>query len=403
MNFENLNLHPGIMTGVHELGYTELTPIQKEAIPPILQGKDVIGLAQTGTGKTAAFVLPILQRLLNSPRRQVGAAIITPTRELAEQINVAINKLGKYTGLKSIAVYGGTNIEQQIIELGVGIEIVVACPGRLLDHLWRGTIDLSHLEVLVIDEADRMFDMGFLPDIRKILSCLLKPRQTLLFSATMPDDIRKLVKEVLHQPVTVQIGRTAPATAVSHLLYPVKPHLKTPLLMEILYRLESKSILVFTRTKHRTERIAQQLKRAGFRVASLQGDLSQNRRQAAIEGFRSGAVKILVATDIAARGLDILHISHVINYDMPENTDAYIHRIGRTGRVNNTGDALTLVTGEDTAMINSLEHILNKKIERRTLENFDYTQPAPERTDIQQRRRLPGRRGTQNRMAAVSK
>ncbi len=402
MNFENLNLHPSIMAGVHELGYTELTPIQKEAIPPILQGRDVIGLAQTGTGKTAAFVLPILQRLMKAPRRRVSAAIITPTRELAEQINGVINKLAKHTGLKSIAVYGGTNIEQQILELGYGVEIVVACPGRLLDHLWRGTIDLSHLEILVIDEADRMFDMGFLPDVKKILQCLLKPRQTLLFSATMPNDIRKLVKEILHDPVTVQIGQTAPAVTVSHSLYPVKQHLKTPLLTEILYRLESKSVLVFTRTKHRAERIAQQLKRAGFRVASLQGDLSQSRRQAALDGFRTGAVKILVATDIAARGIDVLHISHVINYDMPENTDAYIHRIGRTGRVNKNGDALTFVTSADTAMVSSLEHILNKKIERRMLENFDYTLPAPEKTDIRQNRGLPRRPATRNRMAAFA-
>ncbi|MFC1918620.1 DEAD/DEAH box helicase [Chloroflexota bacterium] len=401
MNFENLNLHPGIMTGVHELGYTELTPIQTKSIPPILQGRDVIGLAQTGTGKTAAFVLPILQRLLKAPRRKVGAAIITPTRELAEQINAVINRLAKHTGLKSIAVYGGTNINQQILELGCGIEIVVACPGRLLDHLWRGTIDLSNLEVLVIDEADRMFDMGFLPDIRKILKCLLKPRQTLLFSATMPEDIRRLVKEILHNPVTVQIGHTAPATTVSHSLYPVKQHLKTALLTELLHRIESKSVLVFTRTKHRTERIARQLKNAGFRVASLQGDLSQPRRQAALDGFRTGSVKILVATDIAARGIDILHISHVINYDMPENADAYIHRIGRTGRVNKSGDALTFVTSADTAMVSSIEHILNKKIERRMLEYFDYTLPSPEKTDNRQNRRFTRRPGTRNRIVAA--
>jgi ATP-dependent RNA helicase RhlE len=402
MNFENLNLHPRIMTGVHELGFTQLTPIQTESIPPILQGRDVIGLAQTGTGKTAAFVLPILQCLLKAPKRKVGAAIITPTRELAEQINGVINRLGKYTGLNSTAVYGGTNIEHQILELGQGVEIVVACPGRLLDHLWRGSIDLSNLQILVIDEVDRMFDMGFLPDIRKILKCLLKPRQTLLFSATMPDDIRKLVKEILRNPVTVQIGLTAPAETVSHSLYPVKQHLKTSLLMQILYRLESKSVLVFTRTKHRTTRIARQLKRAGFRVASLQGDLSQSRRQAALDDFRTGAVKVLVATDIAARGIDILHISHVINYDMPENTDAYIHRIGRTGRVNNNGSAITFVTSADTAMVSSLEYILNKNIERKMLENFNYTLPAPERTDNRSNCRILRRPGTRNRIATVT-
>jgi ATP-dependent RNA helicase RhlE len=401
MNFENLNLHPSIMAGVHELGFTELTPIQTESIPPILQGRDVIGLAQTGTGKTAAFALPILQRLLKAPKRQVGAAIITPTRELAEQINGIINRMGKYTGLKSIAVYGGTNIQQQILELGCGIEIVVACPGRLLDHLWRGSIDLSNLQILVIDEADRMFDMGFLPDIRKILKCLLKSRQTLLFSATMPEDIRRLVKEILRNPITVQIGHEAPAVTVSHSLYPVKQHLKTALLMEILYQIASKSVLVFTRTKHRTERIARQLKRAGFRVASLQGDLSQNRRQVALDDFRTGAIKILVATDIAARGIDILHISHVINYDMPENTDAYIHRIGRTGRVNSSGDALTFVADADTAMVSSIERILNKKIERRVLENFDYALPVSERTDSRRNRKVPRRSGTRNRIATV--
>ncbi|MFC1901037.1 DEAD/DEAH box helicase [Chloroflexota bacterium] len=402
MNFENLNLHPGIMNGVHELGYTELTPIQKESIPPILQGRDIIGQAQTGTGKTAAFVLPILQRLLKAPRKQIGAAIITPTRELAEQINGIINGLGKYTGLKSIAVYGGTNINQQISELVSGVEIVVACPGRLLDHLWRGSIDLSNVEILVIDEADRMFDMGFLPDIHRILKCLVKPRQTLLFSATMPEDIRRLVKEILHNPVTVQIGQTAPALAVSHSIYPVKQHLKTALLMELLYRTKSKSVLVFTRTKHRTERIAQQLKKAGFRVASLQGNLSQSRRQAALDGFRTGSVKILVATDIAARGIDILHISHVINYDMPENTDAYIHRIGRTGRVNNNGDALTFVTSADTAMVSSIEQILKTKIERCILDNFDYKLPVPEKTGIRQNRKMLRRPKTHNRTAVHS-
>lgn len=400
MNFENLNLHPSILSGVNELGYTELTPIQTKTIPPILQGRDIIGLAQTGTGKTAAFVLPILQHLMKAPRRQVGAVIIAPTRELAEQTNVTIKRLAKHTGLKSIAVYGGTNMKRQIMELGFGVEIVVACPGRLLDHMWGGSIDLSHLQIMVIDEADRMFDMGFLPDIRKILKCLLGKRQTLLFSATMPADIRRLAKEILHHPSIVQIGRTAPAVTVSHSLYPVKQHLKSTLLRELLYRLESKSVLVFTRTKHRTERIARQLKRLGFRAASLQGDLSQSRRQAALDSFRNGVVKILVATDIAARGIDILHISHVINYDMPENTDAYIHRIGRTGRVNKSGEALTFVTSADKAMVSSIEHILNKKIERRMLENFDYTIPAPEKIHGLQNHRLTRRLNPRRRMAA---
>jgi ATP-dependent RNA helicase RhlE len=379
VNFETFNFHPGVMAGIRALGYTTPTPIQVKAIPPIMQGRDVIGLAQTGTGKTAAFVLPILQRLLHSPRGRVNALIISPTRELAEQTCEAITELGRKTGLRSIAIYGGVGMQQQIDGLRNGAEIAVACPGRLLDHVWKGTIDLSHVEVLVIDEADRMFDMGFLPDIRNILKCLSGQRQTLLFSATMPADIRRLVQDVLHQPVTVQIGRTVPALTVSHALYPVEQHRKTALLIELLRRTETESVLIFTRTKHRTERVMQQLKRAGFRAASLQGDLTQGRRQAAIDGFRDGSVKILVATDIAARGIDVLRISHVINYDMPETTDAYTHRIGRTGRVEKNGDALTFVTSADTAMVRALELILQAKLERRKLKGFDYAAPAAAR------------------------
>jgi ATP-dependent RNA helicase RhlE len=377
MNFDTFNFHPSVMAGVHALDYSVPTPIQLQAIPQIMQGRDVIGLAQTGTGKTAAFVLPILQRLRHSPQGHVRALIISPTRELAEQTCEVINVMGNKTSLRSVAIYGGVRMGLQTQELRRGIEIVVACPGRLLDYLWKGTISLSNLEILVIDEADRMLDMGFLPDVRNIIACIMNKRQTLLFSATMPTGIRRLAHEILHKPVTVQVDHTIPVKTVSHSLYPVKQHLKTKLLTEILYRLESKSILVFTRTKHRAERIARQLKNDGFRAASLQGDLPQSKRQAVLDGFRTGSVKILVATDIASRGIDILHISHVINYDMPENTDGYIHRIGRTGRVSNNGDALTFVTSADTAMVESIEHILNKKIERRMLENFNYTLPAP--------------------------
>lgn len=376
MSFEKFNLHPSIMAGVHALGYVTPTPIQLQSIPPIMQGRDLIGLAQTGTGKTAAFVLPLLQRLLTIPLGRVGALIISPTRELAEQTSETINELGKQTRLRSIAIYGGVGMELQNRSLRNGIEIIVACPGRLLDHLWQGTINLSDLKVLVIDEADRMFDMGFLPDIRSILKCILQQRQTLLFSATMPDDIRRLVQEILHTPVTVQIGRTLPATTVSHALYPVGQHLKTALLKELLRKTDTESVLVFTRTKHRAERVAQQLKIAGYRVTSLQGDLSQGQRQAALDGFRAGSFKVLVATDIAARGIDVLDISHVINYDMPDGTDAYIHRIGRTGRVGKNGDAFTFVTDEDTAMVRALEHLLNAPLQCRTLQSFDYTIPA---------------------------
>jgi ATP-dependent RNA helicase RhlE len=379
MSFETFNFHPSITAGVRALGYTKPTPIQLQAIPPIMQGRDVFGLAQTGTGKTAAFVLPILQRLLQGPRGRVRALIISPTRELAEQTSEAIYDLGRQTGLRSIAIYGGVSMEQQIRQLTKGVEIIAACPGRLLDHLWKGTVDLSHLEVLVIDEADRLFDMGFLPSIRGILQCILHRRQTLLFSATMPGDIRRLVQEILHDPVTVQIGRSAPATTVSHALYPVKQHLKTALLKELLSKTQTESVLIFTRTKHRAERVAQQLAKAGYPVTSLQGNMPQSRRQAALDGFRNGSFKILVATDIAARGIDVLEISHVVNYDMPDSTDAYTHRIGRTGRVGKAGDAFTLVTGEDTAMVRSLERLLNAPLERLTLQGFDYTKSAPAR------------------------
>jgi len=403
MNFETFNLHPSIMAGVRALGYSLPTPIQEQAIPPIMQGRDVIGLAQTGTGKTAAFVLPILERLLKSPQGRVRALIISPTRELAEQTCEVINGLGSKTGVKGISVYGGVNIDQQLRALRGGVEIVVACPGRLLDHLWKGSISLSALEILVIDEADRMFDMGFLPDIRNILACIMNPRQTLLFSATMPAGIRRLVSEVLHDPVTVQIDRQLPAKTVSHAIYPVQQHLKTTLLKEILNQTKTDSVLVFTRTKHRAERVAQQLVRAGYRVTSLQGNLSQNQRQAALTGFRNGSIKILVATDIAARGIDVLSISHVINYDMPESTDDYIHRIGRTGRVEKNGDALTFVTSADTDKIRALERLLDTPLERMTLKGFDYARPAPDREPglSQQVRRHFGKRKMASRQIGV--
>jgi ATP-dependent RNA helicase RhlE len=276
------------------------------------------------------------------------------------------------------------------------VDIVVACPGRLLDHLWKGTLNLGDLKILVLDEADRMLDMGFLPDIRSILRCIMKPHQTLLFSATMPDDIHRLAKDILHDPVTVKIGLTVPATTVSHAIYPVAQHLKTGLLKEILKKTETDSVLVFTGTKHRAERVAHQLIQAGFRAASLQGDMPQNQRQAALDGFRRGYHKILVATDIAARGIDILSISHVINYDFPQSVDDYIHRIGRTGRVNQSGDALTLVTSKDDTKVRLLEKILKAPLERRRLPGFDYEKNDPDtrpsRLHVPLKTNRPGRR-----------
>ncbi len=398
MSFSTFKLHPQIAAGVKALGYQTPTPIQMQAIPPVMQGHDVMGLAQTGTGKTAAFVLPILERLLTGPRGRVRALIIAPTRELAEQIHVAIVAFGRDTRLKSATVYGGVSINSQIQKLRAGVEIVVACPGRLLDHINQKTIDLSHIDVLVLDEADRMFDMGFLPDIRRIIRHLPVKRQNLMFSATMADDIRKLANDVLQKPVTVQVGHTAPANTVSHALYPVAQHLKTGLLMELLKHTDTDSILIFTRTKHRAKRIGQQLEKAGYKAASLQGNLSQNRRQAALDGFRDGSYQILVATDIAARGIDVSSISHVINYDIPDTTDAYTHRIGRTGRAAKTGDAFTFVTAEDEPLVRSIERVLGKKIERRFLKDFDYRKTAPARdAEFARPPREPRRRPEQKR------
>ncbi|MBW1837144.1 MAG: DEAD/DEAH box helicase, partial [Deltaproteobacteria bacterium] len=323
MNFEAFNFHPTVAAGVLEAGYVIPTPIQTQAIPLILKGCDVMGLAQTGTGKTAAFVLPILNRLMGGKHGCIRALIMAPTRELAEQIHQAIEILGCKTRLKSVAVYGGVGINPQIQKLKRA-DIVVACPGRLRDHIGRHTVDFSQLEVLVIDEADQLFDMGFLPDIRKILTHLPQARQTLLFSATMPTEIRRLAKDILRNPVTVQIGTTAPADTVSHALYPVAQHLKTALLLNLLGTTPIRSVLVFTRTKHRAKSLGKKLAVAGYRSATLQGNLSQGKRQAALDGFRDGTFQILVATDIAARGIDVTRISHVINYDIPSTPEAYI-------------------------------------------------------------------------------
>ncbi len=383
MTFDSFDFAPSIKAGIDASGYVEPTPIQAQAIAPVLSGRDVMGLAQTGTGKTAAFALPILQRLHQGPRRQVRALVVAPTRELAEQINDSFVKLGANTGLRSMTVYGGVGMNPQIEKLRMGVDIVVACPGRLLDHLAQTTIDLSRLEVLVLDEADQMFDMGFLPDVRRILKQVPSKRQTLLFSATMPADIEKLAGEALHNPVTVQINRTAPAETVAHALYPVEQHLKTKLLLELLAKTDTGSVLIFTRTKHRARRIGEQVEKAGYRAASLQGNLSQNRRQAALDGFRDGTFQILVATDIAARGIDVAGVSHVINYDIPDTTDAYIHRIGRTGRMSaadnavHNGDAFTFVTLEDAPMVRAIERAVGYAIERRTVPGFDYNAPAP--------------------------
>jgi len=377
MSFTQFNLHPQINAGIEALGYKTPTPIQMQSIPAIIQGRDVMGLAQTGTGKTAAFALPILQRLMNGPGKMVRALIVAPTRELAEQINESINEMSRSTTLKSVALYGGVSKHPQIEKLRQGAEIIVACPGRLLDLVAQGVADLSGIEVFVLDEADRMFDMGFLPEIRKITKQLPEKRQTLLFSATMPADIRSLAKDILHDPLTIRIGNDIPVSTVSHTLYPVEQHLKTALLIKLLKETDTESVLVFARTKHRTTRVAMQMKKAGFPVSSLQGDLSQNQRQTALNGFREGKYRILIATDIAARGIDVTRISHVINYDMPDTVEAYTHRIGRTGRATKSGDAFSFVTSEERDLVDSIEYVLGKQIARCTLEDFDYSRPAP--------------------------
>lgn len=381
MTFKEFNLHTVIAHNISEAGYVTPTPIQQQAIPTVMQGRDVMGLAQTGTGKTAAFALPVLQRLMDGQRGQVRALIVAPTRELAEQIHESFVMLGRKTRLKSITVYGGVNVNPQIQALKNGVEIVVSCPGRLLDHINQGTINLSHVEVLILDEADQMFDMGFLPDIRRILKHIPVTRQTLLFSATMPPEINKLAQEVLTDPVTVKIGNTAPPVTVSHALYPVEQHLKTGLMLELLKHTDTESVLIFTRTKHRAKRLGEQLQKAGYKAASLQGNLSQNRRMEALNGFRDGSYQILVATDIAARGIDVSQISHVINYDIPDTPEAYVHRIGRTGRAAKSGDAFTMVCSDDAVMVKTIEKKLGTALERRTVQGFDYTVPAPRKDE----------------------
>jgi ATP-dependent RNA helicase RhlE len=372
VNFEQFSLDPRIAAGIKGAGYTAPTPIQEQAIPFGLEGKDVLGLAQTGTGKTAAFVLPILQRLTKGQLGRVRALIIAPTRELADQIHQTIVSLGKKTKVRSVTVYGGVGKMPQVAALRRGAEIVVACPGRLLDLIDGDDIDLSGVEVLVLDEADRMCDMGFLPDIRRILQHVPTRRQTLFFSATMPEDIRELSAKILKDPVTVQIGMIAPAETVSHVLYPVADSHKSRLLFHLLEKTATGRVLIFTRTKHRARNLAQDLESRNYRVAALQGNMTQNRRQEAIAGFRSGKYDVLVATDIAARGIDVSEISHVINYDMPDTVDAYTHRIGRTGRAEQTGEAFTFTSPADEYMVRDIERLLGTRIERRRLEDFDY-------------------------------
>jgi len=379
LNFEQFNLDSRLMQGIKYAGYETATPIQEAAIPAALRGRDIIGTAQTGTGKTAAFVLPILNKLLDGPRAIPRALIVTPTRELAEQIHQVVRALSAGTKLRGAAIYGGVGVNRQVKALKDGAEILVATPGRLLDLLQQRHARLERIEILVIDEADRMFDMGFLPDIKRIIKAVPVQRQTMLFSATFPLEVEQLAAQSLRDPQRITLGLSRPVHTVTHALYPVPAHLKSALLLKLLKQTATDSVLVFTRTKHRAEKVARQIAHAGFRVTSLHSNRTQGQRQQALSGFKSGHFPIMVATDIAARGLDVENISHVINYDMPDTADAYIHRIGRTGRAQRTGDAFTLVTPEDNDMIRALERIMGKPLTRLTLDDFDYSLPAPPR------------------------
>ncbi|OGR88715.1 MAG: hypothetical protein A3A86_02065 [Elusimicrobia bacterium RIFCSPLOWO2_01_FULL_60_11] len=379
--FESLGLDPKILKGIHDLGFIRPTPIQAKAIPPILEGRDLIGCAQTGTGKTAAFVLPILHRLLQTAKtRHVRALIVSPTREIAQQSIDHLNSLSKHVHLKGTAIYGGTPMNPQISALMKGLDIISATPGRLLDHVWSGRIDFRDLQILVLDEVDRMLDMGFLPDMKRIISLLPQTRQTLVFSATLPSEIQKLVSEILKNSVTIQIGqKSSAAVGIRHAVYPVPRHLKEALLEQMLRGEGMTSVLVFTRTKRLADKLSNTLKRRGFKVSVLHGDRSQSQREQALAQFREGRNQIMVATDIAARGLDIAEISHVINFDIPVVPEDYVHRIGRTARADATGDAFSLMDRTEEGMIKDIERILQKPLPRVTLPNFSYNVPPPPR------------------------
>ena len=364
MSFTQFQFHPHIAMAIEACGYTTPTPIQQQAFDPILQRRDVLGLAQTGTGKTAAFMLPTVSNLLQGKAKHVRVLVLAPTRELAEQIEEFTRTITVGTRLDSMAIYGGVSKNGQVMRLRRGVDIVVACPGRLLDLLGDRAIDLSRVETLILDEADHMFDKGFLPDIRRILKTLPQQRQSLVFSATMPKELRHLAEDILDDPVAIQIDRIQPTSSVAHALYTVEQGGKTALLTHLLQQDSTRATIVFTKTKHKAKNLASQLEKSGFKATSLQGNLSQNRRQQALDGFKNGTFTVLVATDIAARGIDVTGISHVINYDVPDTPEAYIHRTGRTGRAACTGEAYTFATADDKRMIGMIERSLSKSMQR---------------------------------------
>ena len=377
MPFSKLGLSPSIVDGVKAMGYVDPTPIQLRAIPLIMQGVDVIGSAQTGTGKTAAFALPILTRLEKHVVPGPRVLILEPTRELAAQVDTAIRDFARFTDLLVEVVFGGVGYGRQLDALRKGLDILVATPGRLLDHMERGVCKLDQVQFLVLDEADRMLDMGFLPDVKRIVEKCPRARHTSLFSATIPPQIETLIKWAMRTPQTIEIGaRQSPAENVKHVIYPVAEGQKTDLLRALLEQVHYESVIIFCRTKHRADRIAQLLKRNNHAVAVLHSNRTQREREEALKGFRQGQYEVLVATDIAARGLDILDVSHVINFDVPQHPEDYIHRIGRTGRAAAMGDAFTLMVAEDSPHVFSIERFIGQDIARVKLEGFNYTYTA---------------------------
>jgi len=376
MPFTKFGLSQAVLEGVKAMGYVEPTPVQLRTIPLMLAGRDVIGSAQTGTGKTAAFALPILS-LLGHRSNATRALVLEPTRELAAQVETHFRDLARFTDIRVAVVFGGVGYGRQMDALKSGVDVIVATPGRLLDHLHRGTCRLDQVKFLVLDEADRMLDMGFLPDVRRILDRCPRQRHTSLFSATVPPQIETLIQWAMKNPETVEIGiRRSPAETVKHVVYPVAEAQKTDLLLALLDRVNYDSVIVFCRTKNRADRIGHLLRKNNHAVTILHSNRTQSEREQALRGFRDGRYEVLVATDIAARGLDVAEVSHVINFDVPQHPEDYVHRIGRTGRAQATGDAFTLMVAEDSSHMAAIERFIGRKIERIKLENFNYKYTA---------------------------
>jgi len=383
MSFKDFPLDPALLRGISDLGFTDPTPIQQAALPEALAGRDILAAAMTGSGKTAAFVLPILQRLKGRGAGATRALVLTPTRELAAQVREHLTLLGRHTSVKSAAVFGGVSQGPQERALRAGVDVVVATPGRLLDHIGQGSARFDRLEILVLDEADRMLDMGFLPDVKRILAKLPARRQTMLFSATLPQPIVQLSRDMLTNPARINVERrAAPATGVTHAVLPVPEKLKAMLLVELFRRDEVGTALVFTRTKHRANRLALQLDKAGIACDRIHGNRSQAQREAALAAFKRGRLRALVATDLASRGIDVVDLPHVINFDVPAQVEDYIHRVGRTARAEATGNAVTLASPGDEQAIAAIEHVVGRRIPRRTLEGFNYAEKPAENLEI---------------------